>query len=134
MEMPISTMRAILKKFKATRIVINLPGRGPGSLFCPHTHSEEAKRGKKNPPRITVGELRKKAAAWGHQVSKTTICHLHANKLFGKPFLSFHQKCKYLEFVKRYWNFVWNCVLSSDETKIELCDSVLCTTGGCTKY
>ena len=35
-----------VKKFKATGIVTNLPGRGP-MFILPPTHSEEDKRGKK---------------------------------------------------------------------------------------
>ena len=72
----------------------------------------------------TVGELQRKVASWGHQVSKTTIRrHLHANKLFGrlarkKPFLSFYHKHKRLEFTQGYWNFDWNRVVWSDETKM----------------
>ena len=61
-KMPISTVRAILKKFKATGTVMHLPGSGKSS-------------------KIIVGELRTKVASWGRQVSKTTIrCHLHARK------------------------------------------------------
>ena len=44
--MPISTIRAILKRFKATGTVINLPGRGP--MFILHSE-EEGKRGIKFP-------------------------------------------------------------------------------------
>ena len=121
LKMPIS--RAILKKFKATGTVTNLPGRGPMFILPPRTARRMIREAKKS-PRITVGELQRKVASWGHQVSKTTIRHhLHANKLFGrharkKPFLSFHHKRKCLEFAKRYWNFDWNRVLWSDETKI----------------
>ena len=69
LKMPISTIRLMLKKFKATGTVTNLPGKGL---------------------------IQRKVVFWGHQFSKTTIrCHLHANKLFGrharkKLFLSFH--------------------------------------------
>lgn len=61
-----------------------------------------------------------------HQDSRTTIGHqIHANKLFGrvarrKPLLSPNHKRKHLEFVKCDWNFDWDQVLLSDETKIEL--------------
>ena len=50
--------------------------------------------------RITLGELQKSVASWGHKVPKTTIRRSHhANRLFGrharkKPFFSFNHKCK----------------------------------------
>ena len=99
LKIPISTARAIFKKFKAT--VTNLPGRGPMFILLPHTAGRMTREAK-NSPKITVGELQREVASWG-QVSKTTIRpHLHANKLFGrharkKPFLSLHHKYKRLE-------------------------------------
>ena len=71
MKMPISTVRAILKEFKATGSVANLPGRGPMFILSPHTTARRMIREAKNSPRITVGELQRKVASWGHQVSKT---------------------------------------------------------------
>lgn len=65
-------------------------------------------------------------AFWGHKGSKATIRHhLHANKLFGrrarrKPFLTHNHKSKRLDFAKQYWDFNWDRVPWSDETKIEL--------------
>lgn len=41
----------------------------------------------------------------------------HARK---KPFLTNTDKRKRLEFAKRHWDFIWDRVLWSDETKIEL--------------
>ena len=71
----------ILKKFKATGTVTNLPGSGPMFILPPRTAIRMIEA---NSPRITVGELQRKEASWGNQVSKTTIRHhLHAKKLFG---------------------------------------------------
>ena len=72
-------IREIPKKFKATGTDTNLPGRGHMFILPPDTaiRIREARKF----ARITVGELQKKVASWGHQVSKTTIrCHLNANK------------------------------------------------------
>ena len=46
--MPISAVRAILKKFKATRTVTNLPGRGPMFILPPST-AKRMIREAKNP-------------------------------------------------------------------------------------
>jgi len=65
-------------------------------------------------------------ASWGHKVSKTTIRgFLHANRLFvrhgrKKPFLTNTHKRKHLEFAKGNWDFNWDRVLWSEDTKIEL--------------
>ena len=97
-----STIRATLKKVKATGTVTNMVGRGPMFIFPPRTVRRMIREAKKY-PRITFGKLQRKVASRGHHVSKTTIRHhLHSNKLFGrhaikKTFLSSHHKCKHLE-------------------------------------
>ena len=84
LKMSISTVRAIFKKFKATGTVTKLSGRRPMFILPPRTVRRMIREAKKS-PRITVGELLRKVASWGHQVCKTTIRrHLHANKLFGR--------------------------------------------------
>ncbi len=68
----------------------------------------------------------KLVGSWGKKGSKTAIQrHLHHHKLFGrvsrkKPLLSSKNKLKHLQFARLYWNFKWDRVLWSDETKIEL--------------
>ncbi len=68
----------------------------------------------------------KLVGSWGQKGSKTAIQrHLHHHKLFGrvsrkKPLLSSKNKLKHLQFARLYWNFKWDRVLWSDETKIEL--------------
>ena len=56
LKMPISIVRAILKKFKATGTVTNTPERGPMFIYPSHTERRMIKRPNKS-PRITVGEL-----------------------------------------------------------------------------
>ena len=125
LNIPLTTIRAIIKKFKTTGTVVNLPGRGRKCILPPRTVRQMVREAKGN-PRATVGELQNLVASWGHQVSKSTIRrHLHANRLFGrvarkKPLLRATNKRKRLEFAKRHWHFDWNRVLWSDETKIEL--------------
>ena len=51
--------------------------------FAP-THREEDDKRQNNLQGSLHGELQRKVASCGHQVSKTTIrSHLHANKLLG---------------------------------------------------
>lgn len=125
LNLPISTVRGIIKKFKTTGTVTNKAGRGPRFILPPRTVRRMVREVKKS-PKLTVKELHQRVASRGHQYSITTIRgYLHANKLFGrharkKPFLTYNHKCKRLEFTKRYWHFNWDRVLWSDETKIEL--------------
>lgn len=125
LQLPISTVRVIIKKFKTTGTVVNKPGRGPMFILPPRTVRRMVREVKIS-PKLTVTELQQMVASWGHKVSKSTIRRcLHANKLFGrhvrrKPFLTHKHKCKRLEFAKWYWGFNWDRVLWSDETKIEL--------------
>ena len=68
--MPIYTFRAIIQKFKANKLAWKRL-----HVYFAVTHSEEDdKRGKKFPKEFD-GELQRKVAYWGHQVSKTTIRH-----------------------------------------------------------
>src|SRR4029434_2830563 len=121
---PISTIMAIIKKFKATGEVNNQPGRGHVCTLTPRTVRRIIQLAKSS-PRITAGELQRFVESWGQKVSKTTIrCHLHHHKLFGwvarkKPLLSINYKLKHLQFAKCYWDFQWDRVIWSDETKIE---------------
>ena len=69
LKMLICTIRAILKKLKGTASVTNLPGRGPILIFTPHT-ARRVIREAQNSQRIIVGELQRKVASCGHQVSK----------------------------------------------------------------
>ena len=125
LNLPVSTVRGIIKKFKTTGTVTNKAGRGPKFILPQRTVRRMVREVKKS-PKLTVTELHQRVASWGHKVSKTTIRRsLHANKLFGrharkKPILTNTHKRKHLEFAKRHWDFNWDRVLLSDETKIEL--------------
>src|SRR4029434_10762560 len=83
-KIPISTMMAIIKKFKATGDVKNQPGRGRVCSLTPRTVRRIVRLAKES-PRITAGELQRLVESWGQKVSKTTIRrHLHHHKLFGR--------------------------------------------------
>ena len=83
LNIPLTTIRAIIKKFKTTETVVNLPGRGK-CILPPRTVRQMVREAKGN-PRATVGELQNLVASCSHQVSKSIIrCHLHANRLFGR--------------------------------------------------
>ena len=123
LKIPISTIMAIVKKFKATGDVRNQPGRGPICKFTPRTVRRMVRLAKESPS-IAAGELQRLVKSWGQKVSKTTI-RLHHHKLFGrvarkKPLLSINNKLKRLQFAKCYSDFQWDWVVWSDETKIEL--------------
>ena len=96
LKMPISTIRQYLKRWKQLELLHTCLEED--HVYLPPCTARRMKERQNNSPRITVGELQRKVASWGHQVSKTTIRrHLHANKLFGrharkKIFLSFHDK------------------------------------------
>src|SRR4029434_2944205 len=84
LKIPISTIRAIVKKFKVTGDVRNQPGRGPVCKLTPRTMRRMVRVAKES-PRITAGELQRLVESWGQKVSKTTIRrHLHHHKLFGR--------------------------------------------------
>src|SRR4029434_11069069 len=120
LKIPIFTIMEIIKKFKATGDVKNQP-------LTPRTVRRMVRLAKDS-PRITAVELQRLVESRVKEVSKTTIrCHLHHHKLFGrvarkKPLLSINNKLKRLQFAKCYWNFHWDQVIWSDETKIELFD------------
>ncbi|KAI4904473.1 hypothetical protein NFI96_015124 [Prochilodus magdalenae] len=124
LHLSISTVRGIIKKFKTTGTVVNKPGRGRKFILPPCTVRRMI-REIKSSPKLTVTELQQMVASWGHKVSKTTIRrYLHATSclggMHGKKLLTHNHKRKRLEFAKRYWDFNWDHVLWSDETKIEL--------------
>ena len=124
LNIPLSTVRAIIKKFKRYWTLENLMGRGRNCILPPRILRRMVRDATKS-PRITVKELQALVASWGHQVSKSTIRrHLHNHSLIGrvarrKPFLTTRHRRKRLEFAKHHLHFDWNKVLWSDETKIE---------------
>src|SRR4029434_6922060 len=116
LKIPISTIMAIIKKFKATGDVRIQPGRGPICKLTPRTVRRMVRLVKES-PRITAGELQRLVEFWGQKVSKTTIRrHLHHHKLFlrvarKKPLLSINNKLKRLQFAKCKSDFQWDRVI-----------------------
>src|SRR4029434_3256058 len=82
LKIPMSTIMAIIKKFKATGDVKNQPGRGRVCILAPRTVRRMVRMAKES-PRITAGKLQRLVKSWGQKVSKTTI-RLHHHKLFGR--------------------------------------------------
>ena len=72
LNLPVSTVRGIIKNFKASGTVINKAGRGPKSILPQRTMRRMVREVKKSPT-LTVTELQQRVESWGHKVSKTTI-------------------------------------------------------------
>ena len=123
LNMPLTTLGATIKMFQTFGTVANLLGGGCKGVLSPRS----VRRTKDHTLQTLV-------AFWGHKVSKSTIRrHLRTNRLFGrvarrKPLLRANSKFKHLEFAKRHWNYDWNRVLWSDETKMKLqpCTPLAC--------
>ena len=104
---PLSTVRAIIKKFKRYGTFENLMGRGCNCILPPRILRRMVREATKS-PRITLKELQALVVSWGHQVLKSTIRHhLHNHSLIGrvarrKPFLTTRHRRRCLEFAKRY--------------------------------
>ena len=64
---PLTTVKAIIKKFQTSGTVANFPGRGRKYMLSPRTVRKMAREAKKN-PRTTVQELQTLVASWGHKV------------------------------------------------------------------
>ena len=107
LNIPLSTVGAIIKKFKRYGTVVNLMGRGRNCILPPRILRRMVREATKS-PRITVKELQALVASWGHQVSKSTIRrHLHNHSLIGRvarrtPFLTTRHRRKRLEFAKHH--------------------------------
>ena len=110
LNIPLTTVRAIIKKLQTYGTVANLPGRGR-KCMSPHTVRKMAREAKKN-PRATVQELQTLVVSWGNKVLKSTIrCHLLTNRLFGrvaqrKPLLRPTNNFKWLERCKQLDTFL----------------------------
>jgi transposase len=125
---PISTVRAIVKKNKTHRVIANLPGRGRKTKISAKLRRKMVRDVKANPFKTTKAIL-KDLADSGVNVSRQTVQRtLHNSGLRGcRPrktslLKSRHIKAR-LNFAKAHLDnpvSFWRSVLWSDETKLEL--------------
>uniref|UniRef100_A0AAZ3Q7F7 Transposase Tc1-like domain-containing protein n=1 Tax=Oncorhynchus tshawytscha TaxID=74940 RepID=A0AAZ3Q7F7_ONCTS len=127
LNIPPSTIKSIIKKWKEYGTTTNLPreGRPPKPMDQARRAltREETKR-----PKTTLKELQSSTAEIGVSVHRTTLSRtLHRAGLYGvtikKPLLKEKNKKTRLVFAKRQVGNppnIWKRVLWSDETKIEL--------------
>lgn len=128
LNIPRSTVQAIILKWKEYQTTANLPRPGRPSKLSAHTRRRLIRDAAKR-PMITLDELQRSTAEVGDSVHRTTISRiLHKSGLYGrvarrKPFLKdIHKKCR-LKFATSHLGDtpnMWKKVLWSDETKIEL--------------
>uniref|UniRef100_A0A8C7IHP7 Transposase Tc1-like domain-containing protein n=1 Tax=Oncorhynchus kisutch TaxID=8019 RepID=A0A8C7IHP7_ONCKI len=128
LNIPRSTVQAIILKWKEYQTTANLPRPGRPSKLSAHTRRRLIRDAAKR-PMITLDELQRSTAEVGDSVHRTTISRiLHKSGLYGrvarrKPFLKdIHKKCC-LKFATSHLGDtpnMWKKVLWSDETKIEL--------------
>uniref|UniRef100_A0A8C7SEP5 Tc1-like transposase DDE domain-containing protein n=1 Tax=Oncorhynchus mykiss TaxID=8022 RepID=A0A8C7SEP5_ONCMY len=127
LNIPRSTVQAIILKWKEYQTTANLPRPGRPSKLSAHTRRRLIRDAAKR-PMITLDELQRSTAEVRDSVHRTTISRiLHKSGLYGrvarKPFLKdIHKKCR-LKFATSHLGDtpnMWKKVLWSDETKIEL--------------
>uniref|UniRef100_A0A8K9XX01 Transposase Tc1-like domain-containing protein n=1 Tax=Oncorhynchus mykiss TaxID=8022 RepID=A0A8K9XX01_ONCMY len=128
LNIPRSTVEAIILKWKEYQTTANLPRPGRPSKLSAHTRRRLIRDAAKR-PMITLDELQRSTAEVGDSVHRTTISRiLHKSGLYGrvarrKPFLKdIHKKCR-LKFATSHLGDtpnMWKKALWSDETKIEL--------------
>ncbi len=122
LKIPISTIRAIIKRFQSTKNVTNLPERGRVSISSQCTVRRRVSVAKDS-PRTTAGELQRLVESWGQKPKKiytsnipyiTTCC----SGGFQEKLSSLIQKQTPANSVVRHdWNFKWHWLLLSDETE-----------------
>jgi transposase len=92
LNIPRSTVQAIILKWKEYQTTANLPRPGRPSKLSAHTRRRLIRDAAKR-PMITLDELQRSTAEVGDSVHRTTISHiLHKSGLYGrvarrKPFL-----------------------------------------------
>ncbi len=117
---PVSTVRNIIKRFTAHGTVANLPGRGRKSKNNEKLQWRIVRMVDKE-PRLTSKQSQADLQTQGTTVSARTI-RRHLNEK-GTPLLTQRHKKARLEFAKTYVTkpqSFWENVLWTDETKVEL--------------
>lgn len=127
-QLSVSTVRNIVRKWKATGTVLVKPRSGRPSKI-PERQRRRMVRMVKNNPQTTSKDLQGYLAADGVAVHRSTIQrNLHKERLYGrvmrkKPFLHSRHKLSRLRYAKEHLDkpiSFWNKILWTDETKIEL--------------
>ncbi|MBN3277122.1 TCB1 transposase, partial [Polyodon spathula] len=127
LDIPVSTVESIIRKWKLHHTTEPLPRKGHPSKLSTQTRRRLVRATER--PTITLKELQSSMAGRGVMVHQSTISRaLHNTGLYGrvarkKPLLKkYHLKAR-LQFVRKHESYpaaMWEKVLWSDETKIEL--------------
>lgn len=128
LNVPVSTVHSVIKKFKAHGTVANLPRCGRKRKIDERFQRKIVRMVDKE-PRLTSKQVQAALQSEGTTVSTRTIRRrLNENGLYGRiprktPLLTQRHKKARLEFAKTYLRkpkTFWKNVLWSDETKVEL--------------
>ncbi|KAL0166161.1 hypothetical protein M9458_038005, partial [Cirrhinus mrigala] len=128
LNVPVSTVRNIIKRFTAHGTVANLPGRGRKSKINEKLQQRIVRMVDKE-PRLTSKQIQADLQTQGTTVSARTVCHhLNEKGRYGRrprrtPLLTQRHKKARLEFAKTYVTkpqSFWENVLWTDKTKVEL--------------
>ncbi|KAL7826753.1 hypothetical protein AOLI_G00319620 [Acnodon oligacanthus] len=123
-----STVQSIIRKWKEYGTTVNLQRQGRPPKLTGRTRRALI-RGAAKRPMVTLDEMQRSTAQVGESVHRTTISRaLHKCGLYGrvarrKPLLKENHKKSRLQFARSHVGDtanMWNKVLWSDETKIEL--------------
>uniref|UniRef100_A0A8C5PHJ1 Transposase n=1 Tax=Leptobrachium leishanense TaxID=445787 RepID=A0A8C5PHJ1_9ANUR len=128
LDLPLSTVRNIIKKFATPGTVANLSGHGRKRKIDERLQRRIVRMVDKQ-PQTSSKEIQAVLQAQGASVSARTICrHVNEMKRYGRrprrtPLLTQRHKKARLQFAKMYSSkpkSFWENVLWTDETKIEL--------------
>lgn len=121
-------VRSIVKKFEATKMLVNKTGRGRKRKISKMLERKLVRTATKN-PRVTAGTLVSDAAKSGVTISKKTVARvlhrngLHAHRPRKTPLLKKRHLKARLDYAKGNLekdSTHWKRVIWSDETKLEL--------------